>query len=66
MNWLKKIFCKIGWHSFSYDLVEKPNDPLHTGICDRYKCKWCGMISLVDSQGNLFDPKKYDLGSDKE
>lgn len=65
MKWLKKIFCKIGWHSFSYDLVQIPTDPLHTRVCDRYKCKWCGMIGLVDSQGNLFDPKKYDIGCDK-
>ena len=51
---IKKLFCKIGWHSFSYDLVEIPEDPLNTGIRNRYKCKWCGGIGLVDSQGNLF------------
>ena len=22
MKWLKRIICKIGWHSFCYDLVE--------------------------------------------
>jgi len=51
---IKKLLCKIGWHSFSYDLVEVPNDPLHTGYCNKYKCKWCGYIGMVDSQGNLF------------
>ena len=58
---LKKFLCKIGWHSFisGYDLVEVPNDPLNTGICNKYKCKWCDMIGLVDSQGNLFNPEDY-------
>ena len=51
---IKKFACAIGWHSFGYDLVESPNDPLYTGICDRYKCKWCGYVGMVDSQGNLF------------
>lgn len=51
---IKRFFCKIGWHSFSYDLVEIPNDPLNTGYCNKYKCKWCGGIGLKDSQGNLF------------
>lgn len=54
MNILKKIFCKIGWHSFDYELVEIPYDPLNTHICDKYKCKWCGYIGMLDSQGNLF------------
>lgn len=51
------LFCKIlPWHSFivDYELVESPEDPLHTGICDKYKCKWCGYIGHVDSQGNLY------------
>ncbi len=53
---IKKLLCKIGWHSFisGYDLVEVPNDILNTGICNKYKCKWCGYIGMVDSQGNLF------------
>ena len=61
---IKKFFCKIGWHSFSYDLVETPKDPLNTGICNKYKCKWCGGIGLVDSQGNLFNVEK--VGSNDE
>lgn len=56
---IKKILCKIGWHSFGYELVEVPKDPLNTGICNKYKCKWCGEIGLVDSQGNLFNPNNY-------
>ena len=51
---IKRLLCKIGWHSFSYNLVEVLNDPLHTGYCNKYKCKWCGYIGMVDSQGNLF------------
>lgn len=59
MKLLKKILCKIGWHSFSYNLIEEPKDPLNTGVCNKYQCKWCGMKGLVDSQGNLFNPEVY-------
>lgn len=45
-NKIKKLFCKINWHSFSYDA------PI--GNQSHYKCKWCGYEGLVDSQGNLF------------
>jgi len=48
---IKKLFCKIGWHSFRYILVE--NDG-YKGIANKYKCKWCGYIGMVDSHGNLF------------
>ena len=51
MRWIKKIFCNIGWHSFSCDIAEY--DGYH-GISNKYKCKWCGYIGMVDSQGNLF------------
>lgn len=51
MKWLKRIFCKIGWHSFSYALVERDG---YYGIANKHKCKWCGYVGLVDSQGNLF------------
>lgn len=56
MKWLKKLFCRIGWHSYivGYELVEVPEDPLHSGICNKYQCKWCGCVGLKDSQGNLF------------
>lgn len=53
-NIFKRLFCKLGWHSFSYELVEEPDDPLHTGVCNKYKCKWCGYVGMKDSQGNLF------------
>lgn len=51
MNLIKKLCCKIGWHSFTYDLVEYD---WYKGIANMYKCKWCGYIGMVDSQGNLF------------
>ena len=55
MKIIRRLFCKIGWHSFGhYELVEIPNDPLNSNICNKYKCKWCGYIGMVDSQGNLF------------
>ena len=51
MKIIKRMFCKIGWHSWNYDLVEE--DGLH-GVCNKYKCRWCGYIGMIDSQGNLF------------
>lgn len=45
---IKRFFCKIGWHSFSYDYVYRDEVNVHA------KCKWCGKEGLVDSQGNLF------------
>jgi len=48
---IKKLFCKIGWHSFRYDLVETDG---YYGIANKYKCKWCGYIGMLDGQGNLF------------
>ena len=53
MKIIKRMFCKIGWHSFpvGYDLVE--DDGYH-GIANSYRCKWCGYVGMVDSQGNLF------------
>ena len=50
-KWIKNLFCKIGWHSFCYDLVK--TDGIH-GIANKYKCRWCGYVGMVDSQGNLF------------
>ena len=50
---IKKLYCKIGWHSFpvGYDLVEYDG---YKGTANKYKCKWCGYVGMVDSQGNLF------------
>lgn len=53
VKFLQEIFCKIGWHSHQYDLVATyENDPY--GTSNKYQCKWCKEIGLVDSQGNLF------------
>ncbi len=53
IGWIKKLFCKIGWHSFGYDEseIEHP-DRLNFLVFAR--CKWCGYEGQVDSQGNLF------------
>lgn len=53
MKRIKRLFCKLGWHSFplGYDLVEEDGI---CGISNKYKCKWCGYVGMVDSQGNLF------------
>jgi hypothetical protein len=51
MRWVKKVLCKMGWHSFTYDLVETDG---YNGVCNQYRCKWCGYTGMVDSQGNLF------------
>ena len=50
-NKIKKLFCKIGWHSFSYDIVSYDSS---IGKREYSKCKWCGYEGLIDSQGNLF------------
>ncbi len=50
MNYFKQLFCKLGWHSFSYDSVRKDL----TGVTTYARCKWCGHQGMVDSQGNLF------------
>lgn len=53
LKFVQKFFCKIGWHSHDYEMVSRAEgDPY--GTATRYKCKWCGMEGLIDSQGNLF------------
>ena len=47
---LKKLFCKIGWHSFPIGYVITGFD----GCSEHAKCKWCGYEGMIDSQGNLF------------
>ena len=59
---IKKFLCKIGWHSFTYDLVEVQNDPLNTGICNKYKCNKCHKMTLYDNKGNCI----YCSGKGKE
>ena len=57
MNMIKRLFCKLGWHSFRYDLVESydlvKRDGYHS-IANKYRCRWCGYVGMVDSKGNLF------------
>ena len=47
MKLLKRLFCKMKWHSFSYNQI---------GLSSygEFQCKWCKYVGLVDSQGNLF------------
>ena len=50
LEWIKWVFCKIGWHSFLGGY-----EPLYFDGCSEHaKCKWCGYEGMVDSQGNLF------------
>ena len=50
MNWIKRMFCKIGWHSFPVGFTPLDFD----GCSEHAKCKWCGYEGMIDSQGNLF------------
>lgn len=50
MNFIKKFFCKIKWHSYFVGFIPTFND----GCSDHAKCKWCGFEGMIDSQGNLF------------
>jgi len=51
---MKKFFCRIGWHSIfvGFDPVEFDGCSVHA------RCRWCGGVGMVDSQGNLFCVKK--------
>lgn len=40
-------FCRHGWHG-RYDVIG------WDGCSFRAKCRRCGYVGLVDSQGNLF------------
>lgn len=46
----KKVFCKIGWHSFFVGFERTGFD----GASEHARCKWCGYKGMIDSQGNLF------------
>jgi hypothetical protein len=53
IEFIKKLHCKIGWHSYTYsDVHKKPDDPFK--FLTFAKCKWCGYEGQIDSQGNLF------------
>lgn len=47
---MQKIYCKFGWHCHMKDYQQISFD----GCSQHCKCKWCGYIGMVDSQGNLF------------
>jgi len=46
---IKKFFCWAKWHSVGgYDIIG------FDGCSVKARCRWCGYVGLVDSQGNLF------------
>lgn len=47
---LKRLFCKIGWHSFlgGFEIMGFDGCSVHA------RCRWCGYEGMIDSQGNLF------------
>jgi hypothetical protein len=45
---LKKLLCKIGWHSWTYEYISTNGVNIHA------RCQWCGYEGIIDSQGNLF------------
>jgi len=47
---LKRLFCRIGWHSFPSGFERTSFD----GCSTHARCKWCGYKGMIDSQGNLF------------
>jgi len=52
MSLLKRLMCRIGWHSFFVGWDYASAD--YHGFNAPMKCKWCPQTGLVDSQGNLF------------
>lgn len=56
---LKQLACAIGWHSYFVGYEQLPDNVSHPGY-GRHRCRWCGGVGLVDSQGNLFDVGKPD------
>lgn len=49
LGFIKKVFCKIGWHSVTgFEATGFDGCSVHA------KCKWCGYEGMIDSQGNLF------------
>lgn len=51
VNLIKNLFCRLGWHSFKYDMAG------WNGCSFIAQCQWCKGKGLVDSQGNLFSVK---------
>ena len=50
MGLVKRLMCKIGWHSFFIGFEVIGFD----GCSEHAKCRWCGYKGMIDSQGNLF------------
>lgn len=50
MKWFKRFSCWIGWHSHpvGFEMVGFDGCSVHA------KCRWCGFVGMIDSQGNLF------------
>lgn len=56
---LKRLFCRIGWHSFPVGFDSIPDPPTNLpgtipSITERARCRWCQFEGRVDSQGNLY------------
>ena len=47
---MKKVYCKIGWHSYPQGFTYTGFD----GASAHSTCKWCLYKGMTDSQGNLF------------
>lgn len=47
---MKRVYCKIGWHSYPQGFASTGFD----GASVHSTCKWCHYKGLIDSQGNLF------------
>ena len=56
MKLIRRLFCRVGWHSFpaGYDWDAQGAYRLHGIGGGRARCRWCGGMGLVDSQGNMF------------
>lgn len=49
INAIKKLYCKVGWHSIGgYEYESFDGASVHA------LCKWCKYKGMIDSQGNLF------------
>ena len=49
-KYLRKFFCKIGWHCYYDDYIFLDYD----GKNYYCKCKWCSKEGILDDQGKLF------------
>jgi hypothetical protein len=46
-NWIKKMLCRIGWHSLNYEIIHYDGRETHV------RCKWCGYEGVLSSEGNI-------------